>query len=219
MSNPEKSQNPEKLNKSIIRQITFVIPAYNESENLKSLTHNLNSLSIPEGVNLRIILSDNGSTDKTREAAESSHVAGEPLVVETRSIPKSIGSARRKGIERAIDTFHNEGISAKASEHILVNFDADTLVSYIEFLKAIQEIFSDPKIMVAYGPIDWISKEGKIDRKYRMAQDLLSKLRLKRLFNAQGRLVSHYINEPRTIFAGACTVIRESVLINEVSLI
>lgn len=218
MNNPEKPQNREVLDTSVIRQITFVIPAYNEADNLTSLIQNLNLLVVPEGINFSIVLSDNGSTDKTREITQNSVVREKPLILEAGSIPRSIGSARKKGVERAVYAFHKENTSANATNHIIVNFDADTQISSVDFLVAIQEIFSSPEVLVAYGPIDWISREGKIDKKYRLVQDLLSKLRLKRLFAAHGRKLSHYVNEPQTIFAGACTAIRESVLRNDYTL-
>lgn len=66
--------------------------------------------------------------------------------------------------------------------------------------------------MISYGPIEWVSRSGAVDKNYKYLQSRLSNIRLKKLFRDSGRKLSHYINDPQDIFAGACTVLRESVL-------
>lgn len=210
----ERTKSTENLGRSLIKQVTFVIPAYNESENIPDLVANLNAFTIPDGLKLRVVLSDNGSTDNTSEIAKQSIVKDHSIVISSDSTPRSIGSARKVGVEQAISTLRREHPTASSSEHIIVNFDADTRIPSPEFLSAIVDIFSDPNAMVAYGPLEWVSRDGSIEKRYKYIQHSLDTIRLRHLFRAYGRKLSHYTNGPQDIIPGACTIVRESVLLD-----
>jgi dolichol-phosphate mannosyltransferase len=84
----------------IMRQLTVVIPTYNESENLLELTDALWNLPLPE---LKIIIVDDNSPDGTGEIADSI-AAQEPnrMAVIHRAGKMGLGSAYITGFKKAL---------------------------------------------------------------------------------------------------------------------
>jgi len=83
-----------------MRQLTLVIPTYNEAENLPSLIENLVEISIPD---LKIIIVDDGSPDGTGEMAEelAEQMPGKLSVVH-RAGKLGLGSAYLRGFGVAL---------------------------------------------------------------------------------------------------------------------
>ena len=83
-----------------MRQLTLVIPTYNEAENLPSLIENLVEISIPD---LKIIIVDDGSPDGTGQMAEelAEQMPGNMTVVH-RAGKLGIGSAYLRGFGVAL---------------------------------------------------------------------------------------------------------------------
>jgi len=85
-----------------MRQLTIVIPTYNEADNLPLITADLWSLSIPK---LKIIVVDDGSPDGTGEIAEQIAEANPGrLSVIHRSEKLGIGTAYITGFQRALES-------------------------------------------------------------------------------------------------------------------
>lgn len=85
-----------------MRQLTVVIPTYNEAENLPTLTESLAQLGLP---GLRLIIIDDNSPDGTADLAErlaSQLPYGLELV--RRSGKQGLGSAYLLGFQRALDS-------------------------------------------------------------------------------------------------------------------
>lgn len=81
-------------------KITFVIPTYNEAENLPKLVSALFALSLPE---LNLLIVDDGSPDGTGEIAEELSAAHPGrLQVMHRAGKQGLGSAYIQGFQRAI---------------------------------------------------------------------------------------------------------------------
>ena len=85
-----------------MRQLTIVIPTYNEADNLPLITADLWSLSIPQ---LKIIVVDDGSPDGTGDIAEQIAEANPGrLSVIHRSGKLGLGTAYITGFQRALET-------------------------------------------------------------------------------------------------------------------
>lgn len=83
-----------------MRQLTVVIPTYNEAENLPALAADLWSLSIPD---LKILIIDDASPDGTGEIAEGlSHSKPERISVIHRSGKLGLGTAYIAGFKHAL---------------------------------------------------------------------------------------------------------------------
>ena len=83
-----------------MRQLTVVIPTYNEAENLPSLIEKLIEISIPD---LKLIIVDDGSPDGTGEMAEelAEQMRGNMSVVH-RAGKLGLGSAYLRGFGVAL---------------------------------------------------------------------------------------------------------------------
>ncbi|OGO10861.1 MAG: glycosyl transferase [Chloroflexi bacterium RBG_13_66_10] len=140
-----------------MRQLTIVIPTYNEAENIGPLTADLWALPIDD---LRIIIVDDGSPDGTGEIAEAIG-ASKPgrLQVIHRSGKLGLGSAYITGFTAALD----------AGAQAVVQMDADYShsPSYIpRFLEALEK--ADAVFGSRYVP------GGKLDERWGAGRRLLS---------------------------------------------
>jgi dolichol-phosphate mannosyltransferase len=84
-----------------LRQLTIVIPTYNEADNLPALASQLWSLPIPE---LKLLVVDDGSPDGTGEVAENlaAHNPGRLDVIH-RSGKLGLGTAYITGFKKALE--------------------------------------------------------------------------------------------------------------------
>ena len=145
-----------------LSRVTFVIPALNEANNLGGLRETLGKQIVPPGTELEVIISDNGSHQETLDQERALEIGGKYVEVVTGSIKGSVGSARRFGVNRAIQKYHEENPGASSSEHVLVCFDADTRILNNHYITTIKEIFSNPNIMVAYGQVGYFTSAGSL---------------------------------------------------------
>lgn len=96
--------------------IFIVLPAYNEEKALSPLLKGIDLTLREHRVDYKIILVDDGSTDRTREAAES---LGKTVLLEVVSHPQNrgLGEAIKTGLVRAAD---------QARDHdVIITMDAD----------------------------------------------------------------------------------------------
>ncbi|MBI4438460.1 glycosyltransferase family 2 protein [Candidatus Woesearchaeota archaeon] len=114
--------------------VSIVVPAYNESENIRSTLDSLVALNYPEGA-LEISVVDDGSTDGTAKIVEE-FIASNPKR-RIRLIRKSNGG---KG------SALNVGLSSSSSD-LFVCMDADSIVSRDALLKIIPH-FHDGAVAV-----------------------------------------------------------------------
>lgn len=121
--------------------LSVIIPALNEEKHLGACLKSLKKQTYKGLVN--IIVSDNGSTDKTIEVAKKydCHIV-------TGSKKGSIALARIFGANKAKELAKlNPG-----SEEIIISTDADTLLDK-NYFQAVVKKFKNPKIAAATGPL------------------------------------------------------------------
>lgn len=124
-----------------MRQLTIVIPTYNEAENLPTLTANLWSLPIPQ---LKLIIVDDGSPDGTGDIADQiAESYPDRFSVIHRGEKLGLGTAYITGFQRALengaeaigqmdaDFSHSPAYLPTFLEH-LDNYDAVFGSRYIE---------------------------------------------------------------------------------------
>lgn len=210
-------------------RVTLVVPTYNEAGNLHQLQHMINQ-QIISGLDVRVVISDNQSTDATRDIARgltfptTSDKATQAPTIETGSIAKSVGSARKVGVESAIAGFHKDlGDQADPARHIIVNLDADTQFRNPHFLEQLVQAFADPRVQVV-SPMLWHAApsvtEHTLDRFLYINQlknpyllRWLGLFYMNGLFKRQQRKREHYMQRP-DLFGGALLAIRESAYTN-----
>ena len=122
--------------------ISIVIPSFNEEENIAACLTSLSSQTVPRD-SYEIIVVDGGSKDRTREIAEK--YADLVFIQES---PR-VGGARNDGIRRA-------------RGEIVATTDADTILP-ANWIERLVKLFSDPGVVLAYGPVYPI--EGGIKNK------------------------------------------------------
>jgi len=121
-------------------KISVVIPAYNEESYLRRTIESLKSQSLKAN---EIIVVDNGSTDKTKEVAES---LGAKVITEEK---KGVGFARRAGFEKAL-------------YDIIVTTDADTIFPK-NWLSRIEKTFTEnPRVIAVGGPYQFDTEKHKL---------------------------------------------------------
>jgi len=112
--------------------ISVVIPSFNEEERVEQCLLSLTKQNLPRS-EYEIIVVDGGSKDKTREIAEK---YADLVFIQTS--PK-VGGARNDG-------------SLRAKGDIIVTTDADTMLPP-DWLERIKAGFSDPQVVMLYGPV------------------------------------------------------------------
>ncbi len=131
---PGQARRPDS---SGTRRISLVIPAYNEEEFLPATLEHLAAArrEMPPGLELEVIVSDDGSGDRTRELARA---LADRVVVPAAGDRTGPGAARNRG-------------AAAASGELLVFIDADgRLQDPPRFLaRAWQAFADDPKLAAA----------------------------------------------------------------------
>lgn len=112
--------------------ISVVIPSFNEEERIERCLVSLTKQDFPRN-DYEIIVVDGGSKDKTREIAEKY-----ADIVFIQTSPK-VGGARNDG-------------SLRARGEIIATTDADTILPP-DWLSRIKHNFSDPDVVMLYGPV------------------------------------------------------------------
>ena len=120
--------------------LSVVIPALNEEQFLPACLQSIKKQAYSGPLN--IIVSDNGSQDKTREIAQK-----EGCFIVQGSELGNIASARKLGCQKAKQLA--EGY--KSQEEIIINTDADTIFSP-GYFQTVVKVFQDQKVAAASGP-------------------------------------------------------------------
>jgi len=199
------------LNRGLSR-VTFVIPALNEANNLYGLRETLGKQIVPPGIELEVVISDNGSHQETLDQERALEIGGKHVEVVTGSIKGSVGSARKFGVNRAIQRYHQENPGASSSEHILVCFDADTRILNNDYITTIKEIFSNPNIMVAFGQVGYFTSagsliKGNLNTSIQMFYD---RLFIRLIFRLNRRSIKDFIYSSFDVIRTYSLVLRES---------
>jgi dolichol-phosphate mannosyltransferase len=95
--------------------IRFVIPAYNEAENIPRLLHDL--APVARGLGARVIIVDDGSTDGTGDVIRE-HAGDMHLAIVTHSVNRGLGTAINTGIRAAL--------GESSDDDAIVTLEADT---------------------------------------------------------------------------------------------
>nr|WP_319540152.1 glycosyltransferase family 2 protein [uncultured Methanospirillum sp.] len=120
--------------------ISVIVPSFNEEERIDGCLSSLSHQTLPRD-RYEIIVVDGGSKDKTREIAEK---YADTVFIQTS--PK-VGGARNDG-------------AMKARGEILVTTDADTYLPP-DWLERIEKGFTDPRVVMIYGPVRPIERTLK----------------------------------------------------------
>lgn len=219
----ESLKSPELIGKGI-EGITVVVPSLDETTNILTLRNNfrLQRKNLSPNINLRLVISDNGSGEDTLEAykqilqEEVSQNNESKLDIDIiyGSNKGFNSSARSEGIKDAVRTFHERNLKMSPQNHLILNFDADTVFERENALQTlVQNTFADSNTMVAFGPIKFISSTGKLFSDYERLQRPFTRILLAYLFRLNGKHMQNYINPPYEIFHCIFTAMRESALV------
>lgn len=214
------------LLKKGISGITIVVPSLDESSNIFSLRDSLRLQRkyLDPTINLRVVISDNGSSSDTqdvykqilREEESQSDENKLDIAVIYGSKKGFNSSARSEGLKDAIKIFHEIDPQKSPDNHLILSFDADSAFEKKDALQTlVQRTFTDPNTMVAFGPIKFISSTGEISSDYEAFQRPFTRILLGHLFRLNGKRMKDYINPPHEIFHGIFTAIRESALVQK----
>lgn len=140
-----------------MRQLSIVIPTYNEAENLPHLLAELWALPLPE---LKIIIVDDASPNGTGEVAEelASRQPGRVLVIH-REGKLGLGSAYITGFKAALD----RGAEAVAQMDSDFSHSPSYLPGFIEKLEQVDAVFGSRYV-----------KGGQLDERWSIGRVFLS---------------------------------------------
>lgn len=83
-------------------QLSVVIPAYNEEATVETLLRRVHEAPLPDGVDLEMVVVDDGSKDGTRDVLRRIEASGEfPMVYVEHEVNRGKGAALRTGFDRA----------------------------------------------------------------------------------------------------------------------
>lgn len=180
-------------------RIDVVVPVYNEERRLPALFDTFSKQQF--GVNTHLIFSDNHSTDRTPQVVKSfgKDNVNPKLAVSLidGSVPKSIGSARRVGVECALDLRRDD------EKQIVLFIDADTVFANRQYLNSILKEFKEnPNLQVSFGPSEFKMSNGTVIKPPAEVLRLMRRYILWRSFNENNRTLTDFINSPYDIFPG-----------------
>lgn len=204
---------------------TFVVPVLDESEHILTLRDNIRiqRRNLAPHVSLQLVIADNGSGHETQDIynqiLSDEEERGEdklPIDILHGSDRGFHSRARNQGLRYAIDTFHQEHPEVEPENHVIVHFDADTIMKRPDVVQVLtQEVFADPKAQTAYGPIIFRSSTGKESSEYLHIQKPFSRLLLGHFFRLNGRRMKDYINPPYVYLHSIFNPVRESAIVEK----
>ena len=123
--------------------IRFVIPAYNESENIPNLLADLAPRVRELGA--RVIFVDDGSSDGTAEAIEA-HSDGLPISVVRHTVNRGLGTAINSGLRAALGESHDDDA--------IVTLEADNTSDLDDLPRMLESFASGSDVVLAsvYAP-------------------------------------------------------------------
>lgn len=204
---------------------TFVVPVLDEARHILTLRDNIRQQrqNLAPHVFLRLVIADNGSGSETLSIYEQILSDEEQRGKDKVPIDVLHGSdrgfhsrARNQGIRHAINTFHQERPEMEPQNHVIVNFDADTIMKRPDTVQILtQEVFADHDVQTAYGPIMFRSSTGKESAEYPLIQKPFSRLLLGHFFHVNGRRMKDYINPPYVYLHSIFNPVRESAIVEK----
>ena len=127
----------DKESKVNLDNITIVLPAFNEAENLPSLLTRVSSSMKRTGLNFRILVVNDGSTDQTAEVLQR-NAADCQVEILTHTKNMGLGAAIRSGL-----------LEASAADGIVVTMDADNSHDPAIIVQMIQKIRDGYDLVIA----------------------------------------------------------------------
>jgi len=127
-----------------VNLIFFVIPAYNEQENIGALLENIRALGFESG-DYRVIVVDDGSRDRTVEIVQavSSKV---PVQVVSHPVNQGVGAVFRTGFDAAL--------KLAAPSDVIVTMEADNTSDLAILPEMLRKVSSEADLVLAscYAP-------------------------------------------------------------------
>ncbi len=139
-----------------VRHIFLGLPAYNEEPSIEPLYNEIEAASTllrSEGVNLRVILFNDGSTDGTSKESEK---WSKSLGLEVRKID----SEKNRGLDVAVFEIMKEFLRLASPEDSLVLMDCDNTHQPIQIVEFLQSSIGGNDIVVASRYVSGASIQG-----------------------------------------------------------
>lgn len=123
--------------------IRFVIPAYNERENIPNLLADLSPRVRELGA--RVIFVDDGSSDGTSEAIEA-HSDGMPVAIVRHTVNRGLGTAINSGLRAALGESHDDDA--------IVTLEADNTSDLNDLPRMLEQFAAGSDVVLAsvYAP-------------------------------------------------------------------
>lgn len=171
MEKIEKLYSPDLIKERTISQVSIVVPAFNEEKNIQSFQRSILEQKLLPNIPIQVIISDNGSTDQTVFLA---HQFAE--VVEG-SIPRNISSARKLGIQRALELTNIDPAS-----HLIICTDADGRLNDNYINKVCDFFRKHIDVVASYGPTIYEFSNGLQVQPPDVLMKILRRIIVKNLF-------------------------------------
>src|SRR5260221_3251172 len=207
----ELLRGQEQLHQHSVQRVSIVVAALNEGRNIQKIIDSIEAQKRPEGLEIALIVSDNGSYDE-ETLAEYTRLLQTEQPIELAIIQGSrrgrLGSVREYGVRAAIDLFRQKHPESKSSSHIIIGgFDADTPLDpkYDIFNGLVERFNAKPEAKIAYGPIPLsTTKHGTVEWTSKLVRPVYNNSFLQKQFRRNKRtgLISEFIHDPKQLFQG-----------------
>ena len=120
--------------------VIYILPAYNEGENLGPLLNEIRTAMDRAGLEYQIVVIDDGSTDNTYAVAQD-YAQRMPILIEQNKPNAGLAAALRKGLRKAIEI--------AAPTDAIVTMDADNTHKPIQVPQMLKALEQETDIVVA----------------------------------------------------------------------
>lgn len=165
-------------------KLSFVIPAYNEEQNIGNCLDSILKETRGENYDIEIIVVNNASTDRTREVV--AQYKGVKIVDEPH---KGILWARRAGF-------------LAATGDLIANVDADTMLTPQWIKKVFEEFSRDKKLLALSGPFIY----------YDLPEKTAFLIKIFYYLGYMSYLINHYILHTGAMLQGGNYIVKRSAI-------